>query len=243
MNNSALVLAKINEDRNETNIKDVKLRKKLEVLINNVCVQKLEENKYTFFKYFASKKKGVLYCLLLTGDELDGIYEFKIFGHNVNFENIITKDGTILRINTTSNYDLAEFDMKDVTTKIKREDDLIFKKEINKFISKLIYFDIVTIKLKNKTIELNQNSFGEIKFKKEIKNILKNKYNEIISIEGLEKKKKLYISSIDLGQKEFKKQIIDLDLITEEEYNLYTKFNNELFKKYKDKFKLVEIII
>lgn len=237
------VLSKINEDRSETNIKDAKLRKKLELLMNNVCVQKLEENKYTFFKYFAGKQKGVLYCLLLTGDELDGIYEFKVFGHDLKFENVVTDCGVVTKIHSVSNYNLAEFDVKNVTTKIKKENELIFKKELNKFLSKSYCYDSVSLFFKNEIIEIYQKNYDEVKFKKEIKAILKNRYNEVLSIEGLEKKKRLYISSLDLGVKEFKKQIIELDLVTEEEYNFYTKFTNEDFKKYKSKFKLVEVVI
>lgn len=241
MSNTA-VLAKFNEDRHETNIKDNKLRKKLDLLMNNVCVQKIEDNQYTFIKYFASKKKGIIYCLILSGDQLDGIYQFNVFGHELNFENKMTNEGMVTKINTSFNYDLAEFDMKDVTTKITKENDLQFKKDIDKFLSKLINFDTVTINFKKDKVELNQNFYGEIKFKKQIRTLLKNRYNEIVSIEGLEKKKKLYVSRIDLGRTEFMKEIIDLDLVSQEEYDLYTRFNDNLFAKYKDKFKLVEVI-
>lgn len=243
MNSNLAVLSKINEDRNETNIKDTKLRKKLDLLMNNVCIQKLEENKYTFFKYFASKQKGILYCLLLTGDELDGIYEFKVFGHDLKFETAIMDHGVVTKVCSVSNYNLAEFDMKDVVTEIKKENDITFRKEIKKFLPKIIDFDVVTIKFKNEIMEITQKNYDEISFKKEIRSILKNRYEDIESIEGLEKKKKLYISALDLGVKEFKKSIIDLNLVTEEEYSLYTKFDNELFEEYKKKFKLIEIVI
>lgn len=233
----------MNEDRCETNIKDAKLRKKLDILMKNVCIQKLEENKYTFFKYFAGKQKGVLYCLLLTGDELDGIYEFKVFGHDLKFENVVTDCGVVTRIHSVSNYNLAEFDIKNVVTKIEKENDIIFKKELNKFLSKAFCFDTVKIVFKNEIIEVTQKNYEELKFKKEIKSILKNRYNDILSIEGLEKRKRLYISSLDLGVKEFKKQIVELGLVTEEEYNFYTKFNNESFKEHKSKFKLIEVIV
>lgn len=236
-------MSKINEDRNETNIKDAKLRKKLDLLMNNICVQKLEENKYTFFKYFASKQKGILYCLLLTGDELDGIYEFKVFGHDLKFESVIMDHGVVTKISSVSNYNLAEFDMKNVVTKVKKEDDIMFKKDMNKFLSKAIDFDVITIYFKNEIIEFNQKNYDEIKLKREIRSLIRNRYDDINSIEGLERKKKLYISALDLGVKEFKKQIIELDLVTEEEYALYTKFNNDLFKQYKNKFKLVEVVI
>ena len=127
MNNTAIILNKINEERNETNIKDEKLKKELEVLLDNICIQKIKENIYTFFKFFASKKKGILYFLLLTGDKLDGIYEFKVFGHNVKFKKIILNNEPTIRIDTISNYDLAEFDVKDVLTIIEKNNDLQFK--------------------------------------------------------------------------------------------------------------------
>lgn len=237
----AAVKEKINEIREETNIKDNTLRKKLELLMNNICVQKLDNDSYVFFKHFASKKKGVIYQLLISGDSFDGIYEFKVFGHNVNFKNKITEDGVVVKIETTSNFDLAEFDVKDITTTIKMIDELQFKRDFNKIKGKLINYDIILVYLKNEIITINSNIIGEVKTKKQIRELLRNN-KDIVKMEFIEKKKKHYISKIDLGEQEFKRQLLELNLLSQEEYELYTKCNDKIFSEIQSKFKKVEII-
>lgn len=235
------VREKINEERGQTNIKDNILNSKLSVLINNICFQKLD-NTYIFFKHFASKKKGIIYQLLLSGNDYDGIYEFNVFGHNVKFRNIITEEGsTIFKIETTSNFDLAEFDVKDETTTIIKKDELQFKREVNSCIKKISLYDIILIHLEDDVIKLNNNFLGETRTKKQIREILKNS-DDILKIDFIEKKKKHFISRYDLGEEEFKKQLIELNLISEEEYKLFTNFNDELNKNLETKFKKVEII-
>lgn len=238
----AAVLNKINEERTETNIKDIELRKKLEVIMNNTCIQKLENNKYFFYKHFASKKKGIVYQLLLSGDEFDGIYEFKVFGHNVHFKNVVNELGLGTKIDTVSNFDLAEFDVQDIKTIIKREHDLEFKSNVNEFLSKSLNYNVVTFLIGKEKIEVNQNTLGEIKYKKKIKCILKERFSEIEEIICLEKKKKHYVSTIDLGRDEFKKEILDLNLISEEEYNLFTHFNDKIYSEHLNEFKNIEIL-
>lgn len=238
----AAVKEKINEERQETNIKDNALRKKLELLMNNVCIQKLEDNSYVFFKHFASKKKGIIYQLLLSGDSFDGIYEFKVFGHNVNFNKNITKEGVVVRIETTSNYDLAEFDVKDIITNIEKNNDIQFRQELDIILRKISNYDVINVYLGDEVISINNNFIGEVKTKKQIRELLRKRYCDISRIECIEKKKKHYISRIDLGEKEFKRQLIELELVTEEEYNLYTKFNDKLYKELESKYKKVEII-
>lgn len=233
------VKEKISEVRDETNIKDANLRRKLDLLLSNTCIQKLDKDNYVFFKYFASNKKGILYQLLLSGDSDDAIYEFGVFGHDVKF---IQKLRQPLRIETKSNYDLAEFDVKDITTTVMKENDIQFKQDLKEVLRNVSVFDIINVHVNDKVIVINNNLIGEVKSKYQIRDILRKKYDGITKIEFIEKKKKHYISAFDLGRDEFKRQLIELNLVTEDEYNLYTKFNDKLYNEYKGKFREVEVI-
>lgn len=232
MNN--VVLTQICTNNNELNVKDTKLRQKLNLLLNNTCIQRLEKDKYTLLRYFPSTRKGNIYILILSGDILDGLYEFEIFGHNLQFIEKRSSIGDILEIKTTANYSLACFDLKDVSTIITKENDLQFSEDINNFLLKLLAFDIVTVHGNDtKKMLFNQNLLGEVQFKKQIKSYVRNNYQDITKVIGLEKKKKLAISRLNLGLPEFKRQIFELNLVTEKEYDFFTSLNDDIFNKFK----------
>lgn len=233
------VREKINEVREETNIKDANLRKKLEGIMNNVCIQKLDNEHFVFFKHFASKKKGIIYQLILSGDHYDGIYEFKIFGHDLQF---VSRVGKPLKIKTKSNFDLAEFDVKNIITTITKTNDIQFNQDLKKIQSSISNYDTIIFYLNDEEININNGLQGEVKTKRQIREILRTKSNKILKVDFIEKKKKHYISRYDLGEREFKSQLFELDLVSPEEYELYTKFNSKLYKEYQGKFKEVEII-
>lgn len=243
MNN--IVLSHINSDRTDINVKDTKLKQKLDLLINNICIQRLEKNKYCFFKYFASTRKGIMYLLILSGDVLDGLYEFEIFGHQLKFIQRTKEIGEVLEVRTSTNYAQACFDVKDVTTIIKNNEPFEFVKDVQQFFLNLINFDIISIKnFNNEEIIYKQNLLGEISFKKEVKAYIKNNINNLKEIAGTEKKKKICITQLNLGKAEFEKQITELELVSKSEYDFFTSLDDDKFQKFRKEHEclLVDIL-
>lgn len=223
---NSTIPSKIEHNSKVSNIKDAYLKSKLEFLLNNWCAQKLNDD-VVFFKHFNSNKRGVIYQLILSGNEYDGLYEFQVFGHDLTFDNLVLNNEVIMKIDTFSNFDLAEFEKTDVITTINFNEGISkFDSKIRPFLNKLSTYDIVTFTFKDgETIELNQRQLKETKFRKEFSNILKLQKFNINKIDFMEKRKVIVISKMDLGEREFKNQLLQLNLVTEEEYNLYTKKN------------------
>ena len=232
MNN--IVLTQLCTKTEELNVKDTKLKQKLTLLLESTCLQRLEKDRYSFLRYFPSKRKGNIFILIISGDSMDGLYEFEIFGHNLKFIEKRNLMGEVLNIETNSNYSLANFDLKDVNTIITRENDFQFSEDLNSFLIKVLNFDVVTVNCSNnKKTVFNQSLLGEIQFKKQLKSFVRDNYADISKIIGLEKRKKLSINRLNLGEEEFKRQIISLNLITDEEYTLFTSLDDEKFNKYR----------
>lgn len=233
---------KLEHNKVVANIKNVYTKTKMEILLNNWCVEKTN-NEYIFYKHFNSDKKGVIHQLILSGGDYDGIYEFEVFGHDLSFENVYDQNSNdlVMKINSLSNYDLAEFNKKgykftvDKLNKTKDE----FMADVTKYLSKLSRFDVVEVKKDSKVIELNQQQLGEVKFRKRIYEFLK---DNIDGIKFIQKKKQYCISKIDLGEKDFKEEIINMGLVTEEEYNTYTSQRKDLCSKLYSEMKKVAIV-
>ncbi|MFW6046371.1 MAG: hypothetical protein ACOCP4_01080 [Candidatus Woesearchaeota archaeon] len=206
-------------------IKNTYLKQKLRILLKNWCVQKIDDE-YLFYKHFESDRKGVINQLILSGNDYDGIYEFEIFGHDLELTNIYNKQlkEMIMQIKSKSNFDLASFEQNNTTIKLyKTQDD--FWSNVRKIETKLSTIDTVIISTTNKDIKIRQQGMGEIKFKIKYKNLIKKHKDDIVSINFISKSKPLYISRDELSEQEFKNKLFDFGLITPEEYDLYAKSN------------------
>lgn len=237
---------KVEHTKIVANIKDIYLKTKIEILLNNWCVQKTN-NEYIFYKHFNSNRKGVINQLILSGNNYDGIYEFEIFGHDLKFQNYYdhTINNMIIKIESLSNYDLATFIKKNTNVIIDRKEknnDNIFWDEINKNILKLLSYDSVVIETSNNIFELNHQQLGEIKFKRKILTILKNYKPDINLIKFKQKKKQFYISRMDLGEEDFKAELFKRQLISPQEYDLFTKQDKQVCSELYKNMKKIEIV-
>lgn len=227
------------------NIKNVYLKAKLEVLLNNWCVQKTN-NEYIFFKHFNSNRKGVINQLILSGNDYDGIYELEIFGHNLKMHNVFDKtiNDLVIKVESSSNYDLAVFNKKNdrITVIKKNHGEESFWNEITHYISRLSTFDIINIVLENETITIDQQQLGELKFRKRTYESLKKYKKQIKGIQFVQKKKHYYISRLDLGDEGFKNELLKRKLVTSEEYDLFTTQNKNICEKIYKHMKKIEIV-
>jgi len=226
------------------NIKNVYLKAKIEILLNNWCVQKTN-NEYIFFKHF-NNRKGVINQLILSGNDYDGIYELEIFGHNLKIHNVFDKtiNDLVIKIESSSNYALATFNKKNdkITVLRKNHGEESFWNEITHYISRLSTFDIINIILENETITIDQQQLGELKFRKKTYECLKKYREQINNIQFIQKKKNYYISRLDLGEEGFKNELLKRKLITPEEYNLFTTQNKDICSKIYKQMKKIEIL-
>lgn len=223
-------------------IKDLFVKSRIEMLLDSWCIQKMGEDEYLFFKHIISPRKSVLYQLVLSGGDDDGIYEFELVNKNLSFETIEVDNKSILKVNTISNYDLAGFDKSEFNKKLflDNEDDRV---TLKKYLRELSSFDsIILEKYDGLNIELKQKPMGEIKFKKKIAYYFKYELKTIKTITFKRKKSYKYISRLDLGSKNFKEELIKRGFVTEEEYEMYTKASLNQRKKYYDSLKRVEIV-
>jgi hypothetical protein len=227
------------------NIKDVYLKAKIEVLLNNWCVQKTN-NEYVFFKHFNSNRKGVINQLILSGNDYDGIYELEIFGHNLKMHNVFDKtiNDLVIKIESSSNYDLATFNKKNnkITILRRNHTEESFWNEIARYISRLSIFDIINIVLENETVAIDQQQLGELKFRKKTHEYLKKYKEQIKSVQFVQKKKHYYISRLDLGEEGFRNELLKRNLITNEEYNIFTTQNKDICSKIYKHMKKIEIL-
>jgi len=227
------------------NIKDIYLKTKIEVLLNNWCVQKTN-NEYIFFKHFNSNRKGVINQLILSGNDYDGIYEFEIFGHDLKMHNIFDKsiNDLVIKIDSASNYDLATFNKRNnkITIFKRNHTDESFWHEISKYVSRLSAFDIINIILDGEIIIVDQQQLGELKFRKKTHEYFRQYKEQIKSIQFIQKKKQYYISRLDLGEEGFKNELFKRNLITHEEYNLFTTQNKDICSKVYKNMKKIEIL-
>lgn len=237
---------KVNHTRKIADIKDIFLKTEIEILLNNWCVQKLNEE-YVFFKHFNSNRKGVIHQLILSGNEYDGVYELEIFGRNLKIKNIYDKElnDIVMKIETLGNYDLAKFDKRGYTYTVDKNiiGNENFNNEIQKYISQLSKIDIIEIFLNDKKkVKFDQNELGEIKFRNEFHKYLKNHLKNIKKINFSKKKKQYYISKLDLGEEEFKKELFRRNMVTPEEYELFTSQNKKQNSLLFNKLRKIEII-
>lgn len=239
---TAVVMKCLSEKVEKSKARDTVGKKKVELLMKKTCIQKLNSNSYVFFKHFASTQRGVIYQLILGGEEFDGIYEFKMFGKDIGLKYGENKLGKCLEIDSSINFDLAEFDIKDVTTVFKRKNDVQFKGEMNTLLRECISYTSITFTFNDGKVQTVKHNSNEVKYKGIIRNILKEHFNDIKEVSCFEKKKKHYVSKIDLGEEEFKRELLELGLVTKEEYKLFTNFSNEDYNIYKEDFTNIEII-
>lgn len=228
------------------NIKDVCLKAKLEVLLNNWCVQKINNNEYIFFKHFNSNRKGVINQLVLSGNDYDGIYELEIFGHNLKMENVFDENinDLVIKIKSLSNYDLAVFNKENKKVTIRRKDytEESFWKEIAQYISRLYIFDTINIGLQNEIIAIDQQELGSSKFRKKVHESLRKYKDQIKNVQFIQKKKHYYISRLDLGEEGFKDELLRRNLITKEQYELFTTQDKDVCEQIYKRMRKVEIV-
>lgn len=245
MNCPNLIPPKAQHTKIVANIKDVYLKAKIEILLNNWCVQKTN-NEYVFFKHFNSNRKGVINQLIFSGNDYDGIYEFEIFGHDLKMQNVFDKsiNDLVIKIESLSNYDLAIFNKKNnkITVSRKNHTDESFWQEIAKHVSRLSTFDIINIILEDETVTIDQQQLGELKFRKKTHEYLKQYREQIKTVQFIQKKKQYFISRLDLGEEEFKNELFKRKLITPEEYNLFTTQNKDICSKVYKNMKKIEIL-
>ncbi|QUH22035.1 hypothetical protein [Alkaliphilus sp. B6464] len=244
--NMNIVPNKIDHLKEIADVKDVFLKTEIEILLNNWCVQQINQE-YIFFKHFNSNRKGVIYQLILSGNEYDGIYELEVFGHDLKFKNVFKKEinDLMIEVKTNGNYDLARFNKKSYTFTVDRNitGDESFKIEIRKYLQQLSKIDIVeVIGLDNSIIQFDQQELGEIKFRGKLHNLLKKSINDIQKINFCKKKKQYYISKLDLGEEAFKKELFKRNMITPEEYEIYTTGDRNENAKLFSELRKIEII-
>ena len=208
--------------------KNTFLKTQLEILLNNWCVQKIN-NEFIFFKHFVSNKKGLIYQLILSGNDYDGIYEFEIFGHDLKINNVVSGNDVVMVVNSLSNCSLAIFEKgekKNSFVESQYINNEYFKKDVLKHID---VFDIANINMNN-----NENKIMSVKqLKSNISQLFNS--NKIKSIQLIQKKQQYTISYIDLGPENFKKELLTKEYVTLEEYALFTSQNIKLYSKiYKD---------
>lgn len=242
--NLNLIPPKAHHTKVVANVKDVYLKAKLEILLNNWCVQKTN-NEYVFFKHFNSNRKGVINQLILSGNDYDGIYEFEIFGHDLRMQNIYDKtiNDLVMKIESCSNYDLAAFNKKKnvITVSKKTHSEESFWKEVSKQLARLSAFDIIIVSYSNEKVVIDQQQHGELKYRKKTHEALKNKL-DIQDVQFIQKRKQYYISRLDLGEEDFRNELIKRNLITPEEYSLFTTQNQDICSEFYRNMKKVEIL-
>lgn len=228
--------SKINSKKIETDIKDIYLKTQIEKLLNNWYVQKIK-NEILFYKHFKSNKKGLIYQLILSGNDYDGIYEFEIFGHNLSIKNVLKNNDVVMVVKSLSNCSLALFEKgggKTILCSKQYLNNDFFKKDV---IKRLYNYDAVSVSTTtNKNILINLNETGEIAERK-IVAIFNNE--EVRMVQFIEKKDQYTISYIDMGAKKFKKELIEKGYVTLEEYTLFTSKKADLYSQiYKDMRKI-----
>lgn len=226
------------------NVKDVYLKAKLEILLNNWCVQKTN-SEYVFFKHFNSNRKGVINQLILSGNDYDGIYEFEIFGHDLKMISIFDKNinDLVMKIESCSNYDLAVFNKKKtcITVSKKALDEDSFWKEVAKQLSRLSSFDIVIVSYGEEKKTFDQQQLGELKYRRKTQEALKDR-SKVQDVKFIQKRKQYCISRLDLGEEGFRNELIKRKLVTPEEYSLFTAQDEDICSAMYKNLKKVEIL-
>lgn len=244
-NNLSLIPPKTPHTKVVANVKDVYLKTKLEVLLNNWCVQKTN-NEYIFFKHFNSNRKGVINQLILSGNDYDGVYEFEIFGHDLKMRNVFDRsiNDLVIKIESSSNYDLAIFNKGNTVVSVSRKNlsEKEFGKEIAKQLSRLSTFDFIRFIYPDKTVVADQQQLGELKFRKKVYEHLKQRNEQPKTVQFVQKKRQYSISRLDLGEDGFRNELFKRQLITLEEYRLFTSQNKEFCSKAYKEMKKIEII-
>ena len=243
--NTVLIPEKMEHHKEVANIKDSFLKTKIEVLLNNWCVQRTN-NEFVFFKHFNSSRKGVINQLILSGNDFDGIYEFEIFGHDLKIQNVFNKEikDLVIKIDSHSNYDLAVFNNKNnkLIYSKKNQTEESFWNEIAQPFSRLSTFDIVYIQVNDKVHTFDQQVLGELKFRKKINELIRFEKKNIQTIQFIQKKKQFYISRFDLGDEAFKNELLSRNLISEAEYQMFTSKNREKCMNVYKNMKKIEIL-
>lgn len=65
-----------------------------------------------YVRHVASDRQNVLYQIILSGQEWDGIYELALKGHKIRLKGYIVDGQKILMIESPGNYNLADFSKK-----------------------------------------------------------------------------------------------------------------------------------
>lgn len=239
-----MIPKKVEHIKSISDIKDVFLKTEIEILLNNWCVQKTNDD-YIFFKHFETSRKGVVYQLILSGNEYDGLYEMEVFGKHLKFKNAFDRslNEMILKIETNGNYDLATFDKVGFNLTLDKTKEFNFKEKVKSNLNEMSKIDIIEIEtVSGQKIKFEQKEIGEIKFRTGINKILKKSFEEIEKIHIFKKKRPFHISRIDLGEHGFKEELIKRKFITLEEYEKFTSSNISTCTQFFENFKKVEII-
>lgn len=227
-----------------SDIKDVFLKTELEMLINNWCVQK-SNGDYVFFKHFETSRKGVVYQLVLSGNDYDGLYEMEVLGKKLKLKNAFNKtiNDMVLKFETLGNYELASFEKLDKSVFLDRKDYPEFEKTLKTNLMELSKIDALDVTMKNgEKKRFEQTAMGEIKFRTGVNKLISKFTKDIESIHIYRKKKPFYISRLDLGEKSFKEELLKRNFITNEEYQTFTSQNKSIYEQLFNYFKKVEII-
>lgn len=92
---------------------DIKDKNKLslsEVLIDRWMLYQ-EGMDSIYVKHVASNRMNVLYQIILSGQDWDGVYEFMLKGRKILVKGYIINDQKVLVIESNGNYNLATFDV------------------------------------------------------------------------------------------------------------------------------------
>lgn len=104
------------------NISDKQKRQLAEVLCNQWMLYRDERTTF-YVKHVPSGKKNLLYQILLSGSEEDGVYEFLFKNRTVATAGLVLDGRHVLSVNSNGNYALATFSDAEVGNQIHQEDD------------------------------------------------------------------------------------------------------------------------
>lgn len=200
----------------------------LSLLTDNWCMQNIG-NDILYLKHIYVEEEHSLYQIILSHNtEYSGVYKMELRGKDFQCKFDSTKE--IFAIKTNNYFELSPFYTSKQIMELRVEDAVDFKESLFENIAEFSVDHLIFTNRGKKTyirnLDLKQFKTKVLKFYE------KNKAT-ITDVSFVEKKKEYYISRFDLSEQEFKKQLIGLGYVTEQEYNLYSNKNtldNSLIK-------------
>lgn len=215
--NPAIDLAALKDDVKNTFLaQDI-----ISLLTKHWCLQKIG-NDILYLKHIFVEEEHSLYQIILSNNsEYSGVYKMELRGKDFHCK--FNSHSDVFEIKTNNFFELAPFYTSKQITELRVADAVDFKQSLFDYIEQINVDHLIFIQNGNKTYIKNSN-FQQ--FKTKVKNFYEKNHAKITGVSFIEKKKEYYISKFDLPEQEFRKQLIELDYVTEEEYIKYNNFKN-----------------